>query len=154
MLKLNKYKLSGQTLVEAMVAITMVVIVAIGAYGVITQSIKISRLGKERMVAQGYMQDGLEKIRNIRDNNLKELKKYDENIGVGQVRIQNVSSGNSFKAVAAGPNGEDLGNKINRNIIIDNSLPNTLLVTVKITWKDGKDTYSTSCTEKLTDWTK
>lgn len=59
----------GFTLVETLVAITVVVTAMVGPLFAVQQSLNASRTAREQLIASSLAQEGVEYIRGIRDNN-------------------------------------------------------------------------------------
>lgn len=59
----------GFTLVETLVAITVVVTAMVGPLYAVQQSLNASRTAREQLIASSLAQEGVEYVRNIRDNN-------------------------------------------------------------------------------------
>lgn len=73
LLKKNKYFRTGKrgfTLVETLVAITILIIAIVGPMSLAQQSIASSRLAKNQITAFYLAQESVEYIRNTRDSNL------------------------------------------------------------------------------------
>lgn len=59
----------GFTLIETLVAITVVVTAMIGPLYAVQQSLNASRSAREQLIASSLAQEGVEFVRSIRDNN-------------------------------------------------------------------------------------
>ena len=75
-MSVNKYlnimkikKNRGQTLVEIVIATGIIVVVFVGCLSLAAMTIKIGRITKEKNQALNLAQEGIEAVRNIRDNN-------------------------------------------------------------------------------------
>ena len=68
------------SLIEVMVAITVIMVGLIGVLGLIIYNISISRASPEKVVAVNLAQEGIEIIRNMRDSNWLAGNSWDENI--------------------------------------------------------------------------
>jgi prepilin-type N-terminal cleavage/methylation domain-containing protein len=64
-----KFQKSGFTLIEVIISIAIVVIALISALSLITFSTTSIRINKSKIIAAGLVQEGLEIVKNIRDNN-------------------------------------------------------------------------------------
>lgn len=69
----NKFKIinkkNGFTLIETMVALTIITFAILGPISLATYSIKMSTLSKNNVIASFLAQDAMEYIKNWRDNN-------------------------------------------------------------------------------------
>lgn len=65
----NKQKLRGFTLVETLVAIGILVLAVMGTFSAAQMGITTSTYSKNQVIAFYLAQDGVEFIRNLRDNN-------------------------------------------------------------------------------------
>ena len=63
----KKTAASGFTLIETMVAISILLVVLTGPLGAVTQSLHISYTARDEITASYLMQDGVEFLRNLRD---------------------------------------------------------------------------------------
>lgn len=73
----SKKKLgAGFTLVEALVAISILLISIVGPLSIVAESIKTANLGKDQITAFYLAQEAVEYIRNIRDTNVLEGKNW------------------------------------------------------------------------------
>lgn len=66
----------GFTLVETLVAITVVVTAMVGPLYAVQQSLNASRTAREQLIASSLAQEGVEYVRGIRDNNYLYLFMY------------------------------------------------------------------------------
>jgi prepilin-type N-terminal cleavage/methylation domain-containing protein len=66
---MNTTPMRGFTLVETLVAITVVVTAMVGPLYAVQQSLNASRTAREQLIASSLAQEGVEYVRSIRDNN-------------------------------------------------------------------------------------
>lgn len=66
---MNKTERKGFTLVETLVAITVMTLAILGPFSAMQQIVSASRLAKGNLVAASLAQEGLEYVRFVRDNN-------------------------------------------------------------------------------------
>lgn len=59
----------GFSIIEVMAAITIIVIGLVGVLSLVTQNIQVSSINKNELIASQLAQEGLELVRNIRDEN-------------------------------------------------------------------------------------
>jgi len=68
MIKLNKSG-AGFTLVETLIAVTIIVVGLVGAVSLITYAISTLSFVRGKLLASQFAQEGIEMVRNMRDNN-------------------------------------------------------------------------------------
>ncbi|MCK4520858.1 prepilin-type N-terminal cleavage/methylation domain-containing protein [Candidatus Parcubacteria bacterium] len=85
-LNAKKLKCEGFSLLEVLVAITVLIVGLVGAIGLIVYNVSISRASPEKIIAVNLAQEGIEVVRNIRDSNWL----------AGVVWDQDIPSGNSI----------------------------------------------------------
>lgn len=84
----KKFRNSGFTLVEVMVAVAVLSIGLIGAANLITYNISNSAKAINKTIATNLAQEGIELVRNIRDTNWLSGSSWDNNLvqGLGNIR--------------------------------------------------------------------
>lgn len=143
----------GQILIEILVAVTIFAFLAISIYGLIAVTRKTGRNSIQKMQAQNFVQEGIEKVRSIRDFNLKSGSDYDAGMNDGTYTVLPDADPNRFHLVSVLDTNNELGNGFIRNITIDDDATTGIMtVTVEVTWnngasKEGAVTY-------LTNWKK
>jgi len=153
----SKYQNQGFTLMEVIVSIGIIMTVLVTIIGLITFSISGIRLNKSKTIAFGLAQEGLEIVKNIRDNNWLSGKRsvdhWRDGLGVGDWQVQyNAESliNNNSLPLKLDTNGfyqYDSGSetifyrKINIQYIDDDQIK----VIVQITWREsGRDQFLSS----------
>jgi len=80
------------TLMEIIVAIAVIVTALIGSVALISFSVSSTRASRSGIIAEGLTQEGLEIVRNIRDNNWLNFKRkasdWRDDLGEGEYRVQ------------------------------------------------------------------
>lgn len=80
------------SLMEIIVAIGVIMTFLIGAITLISYSVTSIKIGKSKIIATALTQEGLEIVRNIRDNNWlgnkREATNWREGLGAGHYRVQ------------------------------------------------------------------
>lgn len=61
---------AGFTLIEALVAIAILLIAVVGPLNIVSQSVSTANVGKDQVTAYYLGQEAIEYIRNVRDNNI------------------------------------------------------------------------------------
>ncbi len=67
---MNKQKEKGQAMVEAMVALFVIVIALLGVFTLTTQSLGLNRVAADRYVAVNLANEGIELVKNLLDKNV------------------------------------------------------------------------------------
>ncbi len=143
----------GQTLVEAIVVIGIVVLLSTGLISGTTASLKAARVDRERTQAVKFAQESLETIRSIRDDSWNTFATYrDTNSGE-----YCMGSGN---ALIPQINTNCIGNIVltdgtySRSVLFSNSVtdPNVTVVTVTVDTIDGSLKNPAVLTTYFTQW--
>ncbi|MDO8500169.1 MAG: prepilin-type N-terminal cleavage/methylation domain-containing protein [bacterium] len=74
---------AGFTLLETMVALTVIVSAMAGPFSLATRGVFFAKFAKNKLVAVNLVQEGLEFIRQCRDNNVLQNRAWDLSIGSG-----------------------------------------------------------------------
>jgi len=173
----NRQLENGFTLLEVIVAVSVITIGTMGVFTVISNTLSANKVNAPRLTAAYLAQEGLEIVRNIRDGNWLEGRttatNWDEGLtgcALGCGVDYNHSDGYSD------PNQEDpnLHDNYNdylyingdgfysyfgttktnfqRKITITPEPPDVLDVQVLVTWTVGSNSYNLSAQEKLYNW--
>ncbi len=131
--------MKGQTLVEALLALSLIGIIVSGITVVITSSLNNAQYSRNQNLATGYAQEGLEALRQIRNRNYSVFGGYDNNycLGKGDIALGspviNCSTPNVDNFIRA--------IKIEKN----GCSSNISRATVTVSWNDGKCSDSGYC---------
>ena len=154
----------GQTLVEAVVALGIVLMVITALVVITTTALNRSKLVEERLQAQKYSQEGIEWIRAEKDNNdwADFLGRLGPPWGIPKTYCFNVSPIPAAWPAEGGCGDYDLADIFMReaalNVVEPNdncqSGPNSKCIEVKMTvsWQEGGRTHTSEQTTYLTDW--
>lgn len=162
-LKYNNLE-KGFTLIEVFIAISILSIGVVGAFGVLPKMIKNQAMNADAFLASQIANEGMELVRNLRDANWLleqdwktglticsgidscEIGYNDSALQVNDRLLQVNSSG--FYNYGSGPNS-----KFKRKITINTADPTLLNVKVKVLWKlwNGSDS-SFLIEENFYDW--
>ena len=171
----------GFTLMEAVVAIFVIITGIVGVMTLITHTITSAQISKDRLTAAYLAQEGLEIVRNIRDGNWLEGRSlpspestpipWNDGIGAGEWEADyasqglvddydgdylNVDDANGLYSYSSG-----VPTKIKRKItisdVIDLTTPpdgkaDVFTVSVLVEWEIAGKTYPLSAKEKLYNW--
>ncbi len=83
----HRQKELGFTLIEALVALTVLSIGLIGAYSAATSSLFLATSIRNSMIASGLAQEGIEVVRAIRDANWFQDNPFDQGLGSGDYLV-------------------------------------------------------------------
>jgi len=160
------------SLMEIIVAIGVIMTFLVGAITLISYSITGIRIGKSRIIAMALAQEGLEIVRNIRDNNWlnnkREATNWRDGLGSGHYRVQydqtNLFSPSSDRLKVDSKGFyyyEDQGYRsgsvtvsFRRDINIE-YIPgddSQIKITSTITWEESGRNYTFSTETRLFNW--
>lgn len=145
----------GQALIEILIALVIITMIFISFSALSVRSIKLGILSKQRIEANGYAQQGIEIIKNIRDTNLSKDDPFSKDIlpeGDKIIKQKNSNPKFGWKLVDDSLGKGETKNGFTRYIKIIEKDSDTLEVNVKITWEDGK--HQTQLVSQITDWKK
>ena len=168
----NRQLENGFTLLEVIVAVSVITIGAMGVFTVISNTLSANKVNAPRLTAAYLAQEGLEIVRNIRDGNWLEGRSlpspestpipWNDGIGAGEWEADyasqglvddydgdylNVDDANGLYSYSSG-----VPTKIKRKITITPEPPDVLDVQVLVTWTVGSNSYNLSAQEKLYNW--
>jgi prepilin-type N-terminal cleavage/methylation domain-containing protein len=136
----------GFTLVEVIIAASILVLGTVGAFSTIAQSIRSTAFAKEKLVASFLAQEAIEIVKNIRNTNWIQGNPWNQGLPEGTWQID--YNDNSFSPyngafLNLGPNGYsyDLGGiptRFQRKITITQISSNELRVKVEVFWSGRK----------------
>lgn len=118
---------SGQSIIEVIVALSLVLVVIVGLVTVTTRSIKNSSFARDQRIATKYAQESLE--------NNRKLKEDDPNTFWQKTGVET----------------ETLG-RFTRTITYFSTDANTMQITVLVTWQDSQGEHQSSLETSLTKW--
>ncbi len=153
---------SGMTFLELIIAIFILIVGIAGSFGLTQKAISSSRIAMNQITANYLAQEGLEVVRNIRDNNLAQKDDWSNRIIIGcpccmvsynsfqmtECTISTVlkKDGNGFYShngsIETDPS---FSRKIETSVIDD-----CILVKSIVSWDEDK--YSVTMVEKLCSW--
>jgi Tfp pilus assembly protein PilV len=129
--------MKGQTLLEALLTLSLIIVVVTGITATIITSLSNARYGKTQAVATQYAQEGIEILRKIRNNNYSVFKiSGDYCLSKGATDLQ--SSGTCLA-----PNLENYIRNV--NITHSGCATDVARVTVNVLWSDRKCESGTYC---------
>ena len=84
-MKINSEK--GQLLVEAMIAISILIIGVFGIFSLLNQSLGLNTIVTSQYIASNLAMEGVEVIKNLIDNNVLQGKAWNEGLNNGDYRV-------------------------------------------------------------------
>ena len=157
----------GFTLVEVMVALMIVSVGMIGAYGLVNQSLALSNSAANRFVAVHLAAEGAEIARNLRDTNYLKFYEWAGNWDDGLTGYESGGAADysSFGLTAdpaaplkiAGgfygyPAGENTMFKRRIKIIPNASPPDYFEVVSEVSWSDSAGQHTETVKDRLYNW--
>lgn len=137
----------GQSLVEAIVAIGITVLVITGLMVLAVGAVRSATLTKNRSLAVQYAQEGLEALRSVRDRDFAEVP-----VGGGTYPNRLVWTGSAWSTL---PGKETItASNINYNRSFTSTLVSAgkLKIAMTAAWTDSAGAHTVDLTTYLTDW--
>jgi len=158
--------MKGFTLIETMVAVTILALAIAGPFNAIQGALTNSFAARDQLIASALAQEGIEYIRSIRDDNY--LAGADWLEGLDECMpgpcIVDPTQGEISTTVAplklsdTGLYNHDLGpdggtaSRFTRTIAIETVSANEIRISATVAWKTSGGTFTTVLTENLRDW--
>ncbi len=157
--KLNKNN-KGFTLLETIVAVGLIAVGLVSALALITTSLFYISNIQDRLATANLMAEGIEAVRNIRDNNWLQNKTWNDGLADGDYQVAYDSM--SLSLYSGGPLLLDSNGLYNytsgaatsyvRKISIANLSNYEIRIIAVVTWQRRGITYSSSAEEHLFNW--
>lgn len=153
---------AGFTLIEAIVSLLIFSVSLTAIFYLLTNNLREASLIKNNFIASGLVQEGMEAVRNIRDNDWYLGNPFGTTIPDGSYRVQ----WNSQTLLSLAPDpylkkysgtglfSYDIGDDtiFKRTVAINTVSSEEKRVTVTVTWKEGKRDRSVSAEDHLYNW--
>ncbi|OGC38001.1 hypothetical protein A2155_01905 [candidate division WWE3 bacterium RBG_16_52_45] len=130
----------GQSLVEAVVAIGIALIVVTGLVVLAVGAVRSATLSRNRSVAVQYAQEGLEALRSVRDRDFTDLPDSGTN--------KLFWDGSQWNAIS-GSEAIDLYSRSFTSSLIS---PGKIKIVMTVGWADSAGSHTLDLTTYLTDW--
>ncbi len=132
--------LRGQSLVEAIVAIGITVLVVTGLVVLAVGAVRSATLARNRSLAVQYAQEGMEALRSVRDRSFADLPTSGTN------RV--VWTGSEWSTLAGTENLDPFTRSFTSNLVSSGKLE----VNMMVSWSDSSGDHTVDLTTYLTDW--
>ena len=152
----------GFSLLEVIIAIFIITLGLIGILSLVVQSIQVQYINKNNMIASQLAQEGIELVRNIRDNNWIDGLGWKSGIGTGFYiidYINGINSNISDTKLYIDGNGfykhglEATTSNFNRLIeITDTDNGDGIDVKSTVIWQEKNNSHSYIAETELYDW--
>lgn len=137
---------SGQTLLEMVVALAIIILLITGVIVAATNSLKTARYSQAKSLSVHYAQEAMEIMRTIRDKSWATFSTYG-----GELPKVWCMDKNGVLSAAAGTCPFTIDNKYNRTVTATWQDPKMKVETL-VTWSEGSQNYQTSLTTYFTQW--
>jgi len=131
---------SGQSLIEAVVAIGITLLVITGLVVLAVGAVRSATLSRNRSLAVQYAQEGMEALRSIRDRNFSDLPTG----GINRL----VWTGTQWSTLA----GTETINFYTRSFTSAQVSAGKLKITLTVAWSDSGGSHTVDLTTYLTNW--
>lgn len=135
----------GQTLVEAVVVVGVVVMLVTGLIAATTVSLRSVQSGRVRSQAVSLAQEGIEIARGIRDDSWNDFDSYVGTYCLGEDRELTAAAGSCL------PNITTADGSLTRSISFDWQNPK-MVVTLTVSYPEGEGTRTVDLTTYFTQW--
>jgi len=141
----------GFTLIECLVAISILMIGVLSAFALVTRSLSTAPLIADNFSASLYSQQGIEAVIKLRNDNWRQYKSWDSGL-LGRFCIIIRSDGSVFELPTS--SACQIGStKFSRSVEI-RSEGDQLKVTCEVSWQTKGKKYQVSTTSYLYNWAK
>jgi hypothetical protein len=141
----------GQSLVEAVVAIAVVVLIVSGLIIAVISSLRSAQSSRARSTATKLTQDGIEIVRNLRDLGWSDFISKDSPIAwcLGNDKELSNLPADCIHNIPADSVSKT---PFTRTALITKSAQNQATVTIEVTWLEGQTSRKSTATTYLTQW--
>jgi prepilin-type N-terminal cleavage/methylation domain-containing protein len=152
----NSKNKRGFTLLEVLIAVSVLVIGAVAAFSTIASTIRSTTFAKDKLIASFLAQEGIEIVKNIRNTNWIQGNAWNQGLSPGswQADYNDPALSNYNGAfLNLGPNGYSYdpggtSTKFQRKITITQISSNELKVKVEVFWQG----HTYEVTSIITNW--
>lgn len=155
-----RQNMAGFTLLETIVAVGLIVVGLVSALALITNSLFYVSNIQDRLIAANLAAEGIEVVRNIRDNNWLQNLAWNNGLADGDYQVAYDSmllssfSGSPLLLDSNGAYNYTLGAATSyvRKISIANLSNYEIRIIATVTWQRRGITYSSSAEDHLFNW--
>jgi Tfp pilus assembly protein PilV len=130
--------MKGQTLLEALLTLSLIIIIVSGITVTIVTSLSNAGYGKTQAIATQYGQEGIEILRKIRNNSYSNFRNY-----TGSYCLSKGATALQSSGTCLAPNVDNYIRNV--DIIQSGCTTDVARVTVNVSWTDRKCTDGTFC---------
>ena len=158
-------KNKGFSLIEVMVAVLVMMIGVVGSFAILQKITVSTSISSSRLVAFYLAQEGIEIIRNIRDTNWIAGDNWDDGLAICGADCEadykdqrgDLTAYGTGRYLRIEDNGfynydSGAGTRFKRKITIDDSVGDTLKVSVQVEWLERGEIYTVTAQENLYKW--
>ena len=161
------------TLLEVIIAVSVLTVAVGGIYSLIQQTLRAASLANSKLIAAHLAQEGVETVRNLRDDNWLNQRinpglswkagmgegEYEVDYNdaaltsfVGDGRYLYIDAANGFYTYLDSPVPGDIQTKFKRKIIITEAGDDKIDVAVMVFWSERGGQYEVEVIENLYNW--
>ncbi len=161
------------TLLEVIIAVSILTVAVGGTYSLIYQTLRAASLANSKLIAAHLAQEGVETVRNLRDNNWLNQRispglswkaglgageyemDYNDTVlisFVGEGRYLYIDGNNGFYAYLDSPGPGDTQTKFKRKITIAEIGNDEIDITARVFWQERGGEYEIEVMENLYNW--
>jgi Tfp pilus assembly protein PilW len=139
----------GQSLVEVVVAIAIVILIVSGLVVSVITSLRSAQSSRNRSIATKLTQDGMEIIRNLRDNGWNQFITYHSL----DPWCMDSSGVLTAPDPVCAPNSTSSSTSFTRTALLTyDVILNRMSVTITVVWTEGRTVKNSSAETYLTQW--
>lgn len=157
----------GFTLVETLVAITILMVSIVGPYYSVYKAVQATYVSRDQLIATTLAQEGVEYVRNVRDTNYLSSQPWMNGLAACQGKTCMVdATENIAPTTCSGTctplyvSGSDLytqqvtgtATRFTRSVSISTVSANEVVVTVTVSWVNLRVPYTITINEHLYNW--
>lgn len=162
---------NGFTLLEVIGAVFIVSVGIIGVFSLFTQTISLLDISSDKLIAAYLVQEGIEKIKNIRDSNVLKGDSWDKDIAAGSSydldyqsskfpdNTCNLGSGNYLRYNSdnqlyncSSANSQNKDSRFKRQTTVIKPATSTLEIVVRVEWSSKNRTHQITGQDNFYDW--